>query len=251
MTLLAVPLGLAIGLALGMLGGGGSVLAVPVLVHVLDQDVHAATTASLVVVAAAALAGGASQARGGQVCWSHAAVFAPAAVAGAAAGTAANTAASAGTLIAGFALLMLGAAWFTWRSARGVRPGVREGACPPLRPGRVALAGVVVGALTGFFGVGGGFLVVPLLALAMRFPLRRAIGTSLVIVGFVSVVAALAHFLAGNEVDWGVTVALAAACAAGAVAGGLVAPRVPQRVLGQAFAVLLVAVAGYLLVAPA
>src|SRR5690606_34812287 len=84
-TLAAILLGLAIGLVLGSLGGGGSVLAVPVLVYLLDQDVHAATTASLVVVAAAALAGGAGQARGGQVCWPHAAVFAPAAVAGAAA----------------------------------------------------------------------------------------------------------------------------------------------------------------------
>lgn len=249
MTLLALPLGLAIGLALGMLGGGGTVLAVPVLVYVLDQDVHAATTASLVVVAAAALAGGWGQARGGQVCWSHAAVFAPAAVAGAAAGTAANAAADGDVLLVAFALVMLVAAAFTWRSARGEARELRSGACPPLRPARVALAGVVVGALTGFLGVGGGFLVVPLLALAMRFPLRRAIGTSLVIVAFVSVVSAIAHFVAGNEVDWGVTVALAGACAAGAVAGGLIAPRVPQRALGEAFAALLAAVAIYLLVA--
>ena len=80
MLLLAVPLGLLIGLAVGTLGGGGSVLAIPVLVYVLDQSVPEATTASLLVVAAGALAGALGHARAGRVCWRHAGSFSVAAI---------------------------------------------------------------------------------------------------------------------------------------------------------------------------
>jgi uncharacterized protein len=90
MLLAAILLGLAIGLAFGTLGGGGSVLAIPMLVYVLGESVHSATTASLVIVAAAALAGGLSHTRGGRVCWRHALAFSGPAVAGIVAGTEAN-----------------------------------------------------------------------------------------------------------------------------------------------------------------
>ena len=124
--LLALPFGIAIGLAFGMLGGGGSVLAVPLLVYVLGEDVQSATTASLVVVTVAALAGGLGQARGGQVCWRHALAFTLAAVPGLLAGTAAAEALSGDAVLGGFAVVMLAAAWATWRKAsagaRGEQP---------------------------------------------------------------------------------------------------------------------------------
>ena len=94
MLLLAIPFGLAIGLAVGTLGGGGSVLAVPVLVYVLDQTVPEATTASLLVVAAGAVAGGLGHARAGRVCWRHAGSFTAAAIPGIALGTLAAEAVS-------------------------------------------------------------------------------------------------------------------------------------------------------------
>ena len=115
--LLALPFGIAIGLAVGMLGGGGSVLAVPLLVYVLGEDVQSATTASLVVVTVAALAGGLGQARGGQVCWRHALAFTLAAVPGLLAGTAAAEALSGDAVLGGFVVVMLVAAWATWRKA--------------------------------------------------------------------------------------------------------------------------------------
>jgi uncharacterized protein len=105
----------------------------------------------------------------------------------------------------------------------------------------------VTGLLTGFFGVGGGFLLVPTLALTMGFPLRRAIGTSLVIVGFVSLAGLGAHLWRGADLDVGVAAAMAGACAAAALAGARLSERLPQRALGHAFAVLLGGVGAYIL----
>lgn len=241
----AAPLGLAIGLTMGALGGGGAVLAVPVLVYVLAQDPHPATTASLAVVAAGALGGGLGQVNRGQVCWPQVALFAPVAVVGAIGGTLANEAVSGPTLLILFGVVMLGASVFMWR-----RADAREGpdaTCPPLRRMRTAGAGLVVGAATGFLGVGGGFLVVPMLALAMRFPLRRAIGTSLVIVAFVSLVALAVHIARDADVDVALTAVMAAGCAVGGLAGSRLAARVPRAALGHAFAVMVAVVATYVI----
>lgn len=251
--LLAIPFGLAIGLAVGTLGGGGSVLAVPVLVYVLGQNVPEATTASLVVVAAGALAGALGHARAGRVCWRHAGSFTAAAVPGIALGTLAAGAVSGELLLASFALVMLAAARATWRKADDAGPepdGSWEAgaACPPLRLPRDLVAGAAVGFITGFFGVGGGFLVVPTLAIALAFTMRTAIGTSLVIITATSLLGLGAHLAAGRSLDAGVTAAMTVACVAGAVAGAHLASRIPQRRLGRGFALLVVAVAGYLLV---
>lgn len=246
MILAAILFGLAIGVALGMLGGGGSVLAVPVFVYVLDYGVHDATTASLLVVAAAALAGGAIQARGANVCWPQVGTFAPAAVAGAAGGSALNQLAGADLLLGGFAVVMLAAAGFTWRKASGPE-ATPVGSCPPLRVTRTLSAGLLIGVLTGFFGVGGGFLVVPLLALGLRFPMRQAIGTSLVIVAFISLVALAGHLVGGSRIAGDEAWVMAAACVVGAPLGALLGNRVPQRQLGRGFALLVTAVAVYLL----
>ena len=112
-------------------------------------------------------------------------------------------------------------------------------------------AGLLVGALTGFFGVGGGFLVVPTLAIALAFSMRLAIGTSLTIITATSVMALIAHLAAGRSIDPGVTAAMTAACVTGALAGTRLAGRVPQRQLAEAFAVLVVVVAAYLILSAA
>lgn len=254
MALAAVPLGLTVGLALGMLGGGGSVLAVPVLVYVLGQSVHEATTASLVVVTAGALAGGLGHAREGRVCWCHAGAFTAAALPGVVVGTALGDAVSANALVAAFAVIMLLAAVATWRKAS--RGGAadqppREPACPPLRLARDAAVGVLIGAMTGFFGVGGGFLIVPALATFLALPMRLAVGTSLAIITTTSLLGLAAHLAAGRGLDVAVTGAMTAACVLGALTGAALARRVPQRQLGRGFAGLVAAVGGYLLISAA
>jgi uncharacterized membrane protein YfcA len=254
MALNAIPFGLVIGLSLGMLGGGGSVLAVPVLVYVLGQSVHEATTASLVVVTAGALAGGLGHARGGRVCWRHAGAFTAAALPGVVVGTALGNRVDGGAPIAAFAVVMLAAAAAMWRkagsSARAPSAG-SQASCPPLRLGRDLTAGLLIGAMTGFFGVGGGFLVVPTLAIALALSMRLAVGTSLTIISATSVMGLAAHLVAGRALDVGVTAAMTAACVAGALAGAAVAGRVPQRRLGRGFAALVTAVAAYLLISAA
>lgn len=256
MVLVAIPFGLAIGVAVGMLGGGGSVLAVPILVYVLGQEVGAATTTSLVVVTAGALAGGIGHARAGRVCWRHAGSFTAAAVPGILAGTLAAEAVSGTLLLAGFALIMLAAARTTWKKAEPGADGSGDrapqgNACPPLRLPRDIVAGVLVGFLTGFFGVGGGFLIVPTLALALAFTMRTAVGTSLAIITGTSAVGLVVHLAAGRGVDAGLTVAMAASCIGGALAGARMADHVPQRTLGRGFAALVTAVAVYLLISAA
>ena len=186
MSAAAIPFGLGIGLSLGMLGGGGSVLAVPVLVYILGQSVDQATTASLVVVTAGAVVGGLNHARDGRVCWRHAAAFIAATLPGAIAGTALGQAVSGRTLISAFAMIMLAAAAAMWRKAtrdaNSQRTEPPRTSCPALQLARVLMAGLLVGAMTGFFGVGGGFLIVPTLAVALAFSMRMAVGPSLVII---------------------------------------------------------------------
>jgi uncharacterized membrane protein YfcA len=253
-VLLAIPFGVAIGVAVGMLGGGGSVLAVPVLVYVLGENVESATTASLVVITAAAIAGSYGHARERRVCWRHAAAFTAAALPGVVAGTALGALVSDRALIAGFALVMLGAATLTWRKAAADEPEDDEPPghrCPALRLGRDLPAGVAVGFLTGFFGVGGGFLIVPTLAVALSFSMRSAVGTSLAIITGTSVLGVAVHLAAGRSLDVGLTAAMTGACVAGALAGTRLSARVSQQSLGRAFAGLVLAVAGYLLISAA
>lgn len=192
-----------------MLGGGGSVLAVPVLVYILGQTVQQATIASLVVVTAGAIIGGLSQARHGRVCWRHASGFIAAALPGVIAGTARGQAVSGRALIAAFAVIMLAAAAATLRKetrdAISPRTGLSRTSCPALQLARVLTAGLLIGAMTGFFGVGGGFLVVPTLAVALAVSMRMAVGTSLVIIATTSVMTHGAHLAAGHTLDVGVT----------------------------------------------
>ena len=245
--LLAIPFGIVIGLVVGAIGGGGAILALPVLVYILGEEVGPASTGSLVVVAIAAGVGAGALAVRGHVCWRIALIFvAPAAVA-ALAGTAASTAVSGEALILAFVPVMLVAAAATWYRA-GQTAADETGPCPRARTGAVVVAGGGVGVLTGFFGVGGGFLIVPALTLWLGLGFRRAVATSLVIITITGVAALASHLAIGSAIDAGVTVALAASTGCGALLGSLYAQRVPQAILGRAFAVVVALLALFLLV---
>ncbi len=245
--MLAVPLGFAIGVVVGAVGGGGAILALPVLVYVLGESVTAASTASLVVVALAATVGGASLARDDAVCWRLVAAFSAAAVGGTVIGAIGNRAASGALLLLAFVPVMLLAGYAMWRRA-GACAAADRSACPPLRPARVGLAGFGVGMLTGFFGVGGGFVIVPVLTLWLGLGTRRAIGSSLAIIALTALTALGSHLLAGGELDLAPTATLAATAAAGALAGTALGRRLPTAALGRGFALVVAAVALLLLV---
>lgn len=247
MILLAIPFGLAIGLIVGAVGGGGAILALPVLVYVLDEPVGPASAASLIVVALAAAVGAGSLASNGHVCWRLALTFSAPSVAASLLGAIANKQVSGPALILSFVPVMLVASFATWQRAGATR-GDEEGSCPGVAFGRIAVAGLGVGALTGFFGVGGGFVIVPVLTLWFGLGFRRAVATSLVIITITGAAALASHLLAGARVDVAVTAALAGPTAAGALTGTLIAQRLPQEALGKGFALVVTAVAIFLLV---
>jgi uncharacterized membrane protein YfcA len=247
LLVVAAALGLAIGLVVGSVGGGGAILALPVLVYVLGEPVGPASTASLVVVAVAAAVGAGSLAPSGVVCWQIALTFAGPAAAGALLGTIAGGEVGGALLVILFVPVMLVAAMATWQRA-GADSGAADGGCPQPQRATVLTAGFAVGLLTGFFGVGGGFVIVPVLTLWLGVAFRRAVATSLVIITLTGAVALLSHLAIGSEVDISVTLALALPTAVGAFIGTRVSARVPAAALGRAFAVVVCAVALLLLV---
>jgi uncharacterized membrane protein YfcA len=228
-------------------GGGGAILALPVLVYVLGEGVGPASTASLIVVAVAAAVGAGALARHGHVCWRLALLFSGPAAAGSLLGAVASTAVGGKALILAFIPVMLVAATATWQRAGGSRQE-GDGGCPRPPSGQVAAAGLAVGALTGFFGVGGGFIVVPVLTLGFGVSFRRAVATSLVIITLTGAAALASHLVTGAAPDVPLTAALAGSTAVGALAGTLLARRIPQQALGRAFAILVALVAVGLLV---
>jgi uncharacterized membrane protein YfcA len=259
-ALLASPLGFLIGLSLGALGGGGSVLAVPVLVYAAGQDPKAATTSSLFLVGSAALVGMAAHHRAGRVRLGTGIVFGLIGVAGSVAGSALNRRLDPNLLLLGFSGLVVLAAW---RMLVGCPTCTKVGAerqlattaSPPgavIVRGRVDVshlvlvlaAGTAVGFLTGLFGVGGGFVIVPVLALVLRLPMPEAIGTSLLVIAINSAIA-LSTRVATTSIDWSITVPFTIAAVGGVLVGGRVADRLdPERAL-RWFAALLFAVAAY------
>jgi uncharacterized membrane protein YfcA len=246
-VLLAIPLGIAIGLVVGAVGGGGSILALPVLVYILGQKVSPASTASLIVVAIAAGIGAGALALRGHVCWRIALTFTPPAAAASLVGTLGSHAVTAKVLILAFVPIMALAAAATWHRAAGTHSN-DTGACPAVRPGRSILAGVGVGAMTGFFGVGGGFFVVPVLTLWLGFTFRRAVATSLVIITLTGLAALASHLIVGATINLPVTVSLSGSTAVGALVGSIFAQRVPQAALGRGFALVVAALGVFLLI---
>lgn len=247
MTLLAVPFGILIGLVVGTVGGGGAILALPVLVYVLGESVNPASTASLIVVALAASVGAGARMRGGNVCLRLAIAFSVPAAAGSLAGTVLGTQVSPELLILSFVPVMAVAGVMTWRRARSDGAG-DERPCPAIPVVKVILAGMLVGLLTGFFGVGGGFAIVPVLTLWFGMSFRRAVGTSLVIITLTGLAALASHLATGTTLDVPVTATLASATMLGALIGSRISDRLPQTALGQGFALTVGAVALFLLV---
>lgn len=247
----AVGLGLLIGLTLGALGGGGSVLTVPALVYVIGQDARAATTSSLFIVGISSVIAALGHARSGRVRWGVGVVFGLTGLGAGVAGTAANQLVDPDVLLLAFAgVVLLAAAGMLVndRGSRGRDAGPAADEQPPRwSPGRVAKvlgAGLLVGFMTGFFGVGGGFVIVPALTLALGMAMPQAVATSLVVIAINSG-GALAARAGTAQFDWAVIVPFTLAAIAGSFGGKIVTDRVSGATLTRAFAFLLIAVAVY------
>ncbi|MEU2982245.1 sulfite exporter TauE/SafE family protein [Streptomyces hirsutus] len=238
--ILALVSGAAIGLALGALGGGGSVLAVPALIYLLGFTPAAATTAALIIVTATSITALAAHTRDGNVAWRTGALFAaagivPAFLAGAAAGHLPEAA-----LTTAFAVIAALAA------LRMLKPST---ALPPegIRPVRAAGAGAGLGAVTGFLGVGGGFLAVPTLVGVLGLRMRRAVGTSLLVIVVNALAALAARAGTGADLRWELIGPFVGTAVLGAWDGKRLAARFTGRTLQRTFAFVLLAVAAFML----
>jgi uncharacterized membrane protein YfcA len=289
---LAAAAGVLIGLSLGALGGGGSILAVPVLVYALGQSPSQATTGSLVVVGVTALISAVAVYRAGNVLLTRGITFGAVALGGAAAGAKLSAHVSEPALLAAFALLMLVVGGLmTARQRRGRREQRTEDreaqpaasvageqrtastatagggpvaprprrpqlddpiitfsptfACQCPRALKVLVTATAVGLLTGFLGVGGGFLVVPALVLALGLPMEYGAGTSLVVITMTSTAALAVRAGVGSMPDWGLVLALTIASVLGGLVGARLVARTETARLSAAFTVLVLGVAVY------
>lgn len=281
MILTALAVGALIGLVVGALGAGGGILSVPALIYLLGVAPHEATSASLVIVLFTALAALGGRIGKNTICYKIALVFAALATVGTWLGSLANQAVSADLLMYAFALLLICVGLVMLRraypglfrgAARAGSSGVFSddgvaaaddaggtGSTPALRAvsamgevtsigavplWRVALVATITGALTGFFGVGGGFAIVPALTLVLHLPIKRAASTSLLIMAITAVVALVARAQTSLNVDLlGVIGAFTVASMLGAVAGAPLTRKVSSQKLTASFAALLLAVA--------
>lgn len=244
--LAAAGLGVVIGTAVGLLGAGGSLLAIPALVYGVGQDVPQAVTTSLFVVGVSSIVGALPRALAGQIRWSISLVFGAAGIGTAFAGAAVGRLLPSQVLMLCFAALMVVVAVLMLVRRNGARPAQDARAAPPRVVASLG-AGAAIGFLTGLFGVGGGFMIVPSLVLLLGLEMNLAIGTSLVIT-VINSAAGLAAHLRLTSIDWTV----AAVFAGGAVVTSLLAARVGSRThpdrLRRAFAALIVAVAAFVVV---
>jgi hypothetical protein len=243
-VLIAAVLALLVGLSLGLLGGGGSILTLPVLVYVVGLDARDAVAASLLIVGVTSAAAMVGHARNGRVQWRVGALFGAASMAGAFAGGRLAHYVPSRVLLAAFTLLMLVTALAMMRS----RPEV-ERASVSLRGAalaRVLAVGIAIGMLTGVVGAGGGFVIVPALALLCGLPMRSAVGTSLLVITMNSL-AGFAGASAHAEIPWAVVGVMTAAAVVGSFGGAALAMRIAPAALRKGFAWFIVAMTMFMI----
>lgn len=238
--------GSLVGFTLGLVGGGGSILAVPLMVYLVGvQNPHVAIGTSALAVAANAAAGLANHARAGTVKWRCGLMYAGAGVVGAFFGSTAGKAFDGQKLLFLFAIVMIVVGILMLR--RRKHEGYAGAQCDRGNAGKVLGAGLGTGGFSGFFGIGGGFLIVPGLIASTGMPMINAVGTSLVAVTAFGLTTA-ANYAFSGLVDW----ILAGVFVAGGVIGSFAGTRAAKRLsslgeLSSIFAVLIFVVAAYML----
>ncbi len=243
MIALAIVLAVLVGVTLGLLGGGGSILAVPLLVYVAGMDAKEAIATSLLVVGTTAAVALVPHARAGRVRWRTGLLFGAAGMTGAYAGGRIAEFIPGDVLLVAFALMMLATAAAMIRGRRAPdRPAHTE-----LPVARVLLDGVVVGLVTGLVGAGGGFLIVPALVLLGGLPMPVAVGTSLLVIAMKSF-AGLAGYLASVQIDWPIALGVTAAAVLGSLVGSRLTGVVHPETLRKAFGWFVVAMGMFVLV---
>lgn len=241
---ITVVLAVVVGLTLGLLGGGGSILTVPLLNYVAGMDPKEAIAASLFVVGVTSAMSTLLHARSGNVQWRTGLIFGAASMAGAFLGGLIGGRIPSVILMVAFALMMIATAAAMLLGKKNTA-GAKEKKTLPL--GKILLEGLVVGLVTGLVGAGGGFLVVPALALLGGLPMPVAVGTSLVVIAMKSF-AGLAGYLTTVSLDWVLIGSITLAAIAGSVLGARLAGRIPEAALRKGFGIFVLVMGVFVLV---
>ena len=242
---LTLLLAILVGVSLGLLGGGGSILTVPILTYVAGLPPKEAITASLFVVGTTSAVSAISHARAGRVRWRTALIFGTAGMAGAFGGGILGGYIPGTALMIAFALMMLATSVAMIRGRKGGRAtDERVGDLPTAK---IILEGLAVGLATGLVGAGGGFLVVPALALLGGLPMPVAVGTSLVVITMKSF-AGLAGYLTSVSLDWGLVGGVTLAAILGSLLGSRLAGRIPEHALRRGFGVFVLVMGAFVLI---
>ncbi|APE17321.1 hypothetical protein BOH72_20755 [Mycobacterium sp. WY10] len=228
---LTVGLAVLVGVSLGLLGGGGSILTVPLLVYVAGMDAKVAIATSLLVVGVTSVVGAFSHARAGRVQWRTAMLFGASSMIGAYSGGQLTRFIPGDALLVAFAVIMVATAIAMLRGRRSTGAGAPQRRMPLVKTAAIGLA---LGLVTGTVGAGGGFLVLPALVLLGGLTMPAAVGTSLAIIAMNSF-AGLAGYLSVMRIDWAVAAMVTAAAVAGALVGVRFADRINPEVLRRAF----------------
>lgn len=246
---LGLLLAATVGIALGLLGGGGSILTVPIFVYVLGFDAKASIAMSLAVVGLTSLLGAVSHWRAGNVNLRIALIFGGVAMVGTYLGARLAVFFSGGAQLALFAVVMLLAAFFMFRDKRpdpAKAPANSQSGLAHLPLGLIVAEGLAVGALTGLVGVGGGFLIVPALVLLGGLGMKEAVGTSLLVIAMKSATGFLGY-VGQVEIQWGFMALFTLVAAAGILAGTALVRLVSQAALKRSFAVFLLMMGAFIL----
>ena len=232
--MIALTIGLAVfvGIALGLLGGGGSILTVPLLAYVAGMDAKQAIATSLLVVGVTSAIGAISHARAGRVQWRTGLIFGAAGMAGAYAGGLLAQFIPGTVLLIGFAIMMIATAIAMLRGRKTVEATDSNDHRLPVP--KILAEGLVVGLVTGLVGAGGGFLVVPALALLGGLPMPIAVGTSLIVIAMKSF-AGLAGYLSSVQINWTVALGVTAAAVVGALIGARLTAIINPDALRKTF----------------
>lgn len=253
LDLLAIIYGLAVGVSLGLSGGGGSIFAVPLLVYGLRVPVTTALGLSLATVGLTAGLGAAMRLRNGEVEWRAAAIFAAAGMLTAPLGTLVGHQIPSALLLSAFAFLMLYVGLLMWRG-RGAE-NVAPGPCVRLAQGRLlrgcvirlSAAGIASGILSGLFGVGGGFIIVPALLYVTGMSIHRAVPTSLMVIALISISGVASHLVHGQTFPMPLTPLFLLGGLAGMLAGNGLRSRFGGPMLQRLFGAGMWAAAAYML----
>lgn len=249
MDIVGLVLAALVGLSLGMLGGGGSILTVPIFVYVLGFDAKEAIAMSLVVVGVTSLFGAARHWRAGNVDLRIAFIFGAVAMIGTFLGARLSIFLSGSVQLLLFAVVMLAAAVFMFRGRpAGAQEQATQGvAFADLPLVQIGMQGFAVGLLTGLVGVGGGFLIVPALVLLGGVPMKQAVGTSLLVIAL-NAAAGFVGYLDQVSIAWGTVVTFTLIAIGGIFVGTTLVRSIPQDLLRRAFAGFLVMMGAFILI---